>query len=259
MQANVGDIVKNNKQQLEMQILEIIDSQRIKIKFLKSGYETIVYKHNFYAGRVRDKFSGMNKDYRYGYIGNGNYKDENGNKSKSYSYWAHMIRRSCDLNFKSDSRNLAYADVSVCDEWLNFENFDKWFNENYYECPFGGFMCLDKDILVKHNKVYSPETCCFVPNNINVLFLKQKYHKDKGIPFGSKLGKNADGSIKYIVRTTEYRKEKNIGTYKTKEEAFFAYKQEKERYIKEVAELYKPYIPKNVYDAMMKYEVEEND
>ena len=47
---------------------------------------------------------------------------------------------------------------SVCEEWKHFSNFKKWFDENYIE----GFD-IDKDILIKGNKVYSPEACSFVP------------------------------------------------------------------------------------------------
>ena len=54
---------------------------------------------------------------------------------------------------------------------------------------------------------------------------------------------------------------KKLGTYKTPEEAFQAYKVYKETYIKEVAEreYQKGTISKKCYDAMMKYEIEMTD
>lgn len=57
-----------------------------------------------------------------------------------------------------------YEGCTVCDEWLYFSNFKKWFDENYIE----GFQ-LDKDIIIRGNKVYSPQTCCFVPKEINII------------------------------------------------------------------------------------------
>lgn len=255
--ASIGDKKFNNCQHLEMEIIEIIDSKKVKIRFVDSGYEAIVYTGNFLKGNVKDKISIKNKKYnRYGYVGS---ESKNVKKDKAYSYWLHMIRRTCDIDFKNEHRNLAYKDCDVCDEWLNYSNFKKWFDKNYYECPFGGKMCLDKDILHKGNKIYSPENCCFVPNNINVAFLKQKYHKNKNIPIGSKQIKLKNGKFKYIVRVTEHGKEHHVGVFYSKQEAFMAYKEEKERYLKELAELYKPYIPQRVYKAMIDYEVEDND
>lgn len=82
---------------------------------------------------------------------------------RSYTTWVHMLRR-C-YSEKSLAKRPTYTNCSVCQEWLLFSNFEKWFNTNYREG-----LHLDKDILVEGNKVYSPDTCCFVPQYLNSLF-----------------------------------------------------------------------------------------
>ena len=52
---------------------------------------------------------------------------------------------------------------------------------------------------------------------------------------------------------------KYLGLYITIEQAFSAYKNFKENYIKEVADEYKDRIPQKLYDAMYRYEVEIDD
>ena len=55
-------------------------------------------------------------------------------------------------------------------------------------------------------------------------------------------------------------KGKNIKRkFKTSIEAFLCYKTEKEKYIKEVADEFKPYIPQKLYEAMYNYKVEITD
>ena len=56
-----------------------------------------------------------------------------------------------------------------------------------------------------------------------------------------------------------YGKRKHLGRFDTPEEAFLAYKQAKEAYIKEVANKWKDQIDIRVYEALMKYEVDIND
>ena len=85
----------------------------------------------------------------------------NGRDIKSYSVWHSMLQRCYDDKYHI--KHPTYEGCTVCDEWLYFSNFKKWFDENYIEGTQ-----LDKDIFSK-NKVYSPETCCFVPREINVL------------------------------------------------------------------------------------------
>jgi hypothetical protein len=110
-------------------------------------------------------------------------------------------------------------------------------------------MAIDKDILIKGNKIYSPETCIFVSRKINSLFVK--CNKSRG---QSPIGVCKHGK-KYYVRCSSM----GIGSFKTIEEAFNAYKQYKEDYIKQVADEYKNKIPKKLYDALYKYEVEITD
>ena len=110
----------------------------------------------------------------------------NGIVLKSYSTWREMIRR-CYEKYDESNHNFVYNDCSVCDEWLHFSNFKKWFDKYYIE----GYQ-LDKDILVKGNKVYSPETCCFVPQEINKLLTLRNRNRGK-YPIG--ISKQGNGFI----------------------------------------------------------------
>ena len=120
-------------------------------------------------------------------------------------------------------------------------------------------MCLDKDILYKGNKIYSRDTCIFVPQRINNLFTKRD--NDRGdYPIG--MHKILSGN--YRVRCSNgFGKQIDLGVYPTKEEAFRVYKQCKEKVIKEVIDYYKGKIPEHHYyrlrEAMYNYEVEIDD
>ena len=186
-----------------------------------------------------------------GYIGEGPYKTKNGNKpTRAYYTWKHMLERCYDS--ACQEKKPTYKDCVVYDEWHNFQNFAKWYEENYYEIP-GEMMCIDKDIIVKDNRVYGPDTCVFVPQCINMLFTKHN-NKCKDLPTGVYLsGENG----RYIARCSMKYKNINLGNYDTQEEAFCAYKRFKENKVKELADKYKDYIPKTLYDTLYEYEVEE--
>lgn len=146
---------------------------------------------------------------------------ENGKNIKSYATWTNMIAR-CHSS-KSLSRNQTYIRCSVCEEWLLFSNFKKWFDENYVE----GFE-LDKDILVEGNKVYSPEFCRFVPHYLNSLLLdcgRCKSNLPKGV------SRNANS---YMAKCSNGRL--LTKTFKTVEEAKSWYSETKKRVVKEQAQ-----------------------
>lgn len=165
-----------------------------------------------------------------------------------YNRWCSLRRRTLSEKFKKEKST--YKDVIVCDEWLNFQIFSKWFNENWRPYMDKTWQ-LDKDILVKGNKIYSPETCCFVPHEINSLFMSTK-NKRGFYPIG--VNKERD---KYRVRIGGSRK--HIGIFKTPEEAFQAYKIVKEQHIKETADKWRGQITEDVYKAMYNYQVEITD
>ena len=81
-----------------------------------------------------------------------------------YKVWKSMLVR-C-YNSKVHQRSPTYVGCSVSPEWLTFSNFRAWMETQDWVGKE-----LDKDILFKGNKVYSPQTCVFVPVNVNLLLL----------------------------------------------------------------------------------------
>lgn len=210
---------------------------------------------NFKKGEIKCPYE--RRYYGAGYLGEGKYKvSENKKLIKCYDTWHSMLQRCYDEKFHK--KRPTYKDCEVCDEWLCFQNFAKWYYENYYEVG-NEKMCLDKDILIKHNKVYSPETCIFVPQTINLLFVKCDRSRGESVigtsPFQGK----------YVVRCylinpkTGESKQEYLGVYGTQEKGFEVYKYYKEKSIKQVADYFKDEIPVKLYGALYNYEVEITD
>ena len=116
-------------------------------------------------------------------------------------------------------------------------------------------MCLDKDILHKGNKIYSDETCCFVPEKINTLLIK--CDKSRGdCPIGVTYRKR---DKIYEVNCSNGEGSDYLGRFDNINDAFHIYKVHKEKIIKQRADEYKQYLPQNVYEALYNYQVEITD
>lgn len=178
--------------------------------------------------------------YNVGYLGIGNFQPKTHNEI--YIKWKSMLRR-C---YSKANYLKSYNNCYVSEDWLNFQNFALWcinnnFNNNYH---------LDKDILIKGNKIYSADTCSFVPKEINLLFLKSQQKRGE-FPIG--VSKNLVG-FRATLNSKIF-----LGNFQTAQEAFEKYKFEKEKYIKEIANLWKDKISEKVYLAMINYRVEITD
>ncbi|AZU98973.1 putative AP2 domain-containing protein/putative DNA-binding protein [Bacillus phage pW2] len=251
MHKRIGETNTNNKG-VKMEIIEYNNANNIIVLFEDGCKLKTKYCH-FKSGRIKSLHEPIiaNK----GYIGQGKYTPTiDGKITRAYQTWSNMIKRCYDERFH-DKKHRVYVDCEVCEEWHNFQNFAEWFHHNYYEI-FGEMMALDKDILVKGNKIYSPETCVYTPQKINTLFTRNNSNRGD-CPIGVHYVKERN---KYSARcTTLENKRKELGHYETKEEAFIAYKRFKENVIKDVANEYMGEIPLKLYYAMMTYEVEITD
>lgn len=249
-----------NNQNSLMRVLAYNNAHDIVVGF-QDEYKTEVHTQwaNFVRGNVKNPYAPSVLGV--GIIGS---KYDTVNKSKNikeYDLWYDMLERSYDKKCKE--KYPAYKNVTCCDEWLNFENFYEWVHnqENFYKWLNGSRWDLDKDILVKGNKVYSPEACCLVSNRVNCLFTKNDSKRGNypiGVTYNKKSGKYV-ARISKLGNNGKYRE--SLGYYNAPEEAFQVYKEAKESYIKQIAqeEYAKGNITKQCYDAMMNYQVEIAD
>lgn len=186
-----------------------------------------------------------------GVMGEGLYvsKDHHGKPTKHYQLWGNMMTR-C---YSSSPTYKNYFDCEVHETWLNFQNFAKWCDE---QKGFGNLNWhLDKDILIKGNKVYGPDTCVFVPSEVNKYYLKREASRGD-LPIGVTRTDNerymSQGNFKGFHS-------KFIGRYSTPEEAFLAYKNIKESHGRYLASMYSGIVDERVIEALNNYEVNIND
>lgn len=177
---------------------------------------------------------------------------ENRKNLKEYRLWTSMLQR-CYSPIIHEKR-VHYADCMVSENFKSYSYFYEWcqkqigFDKDDYQ--------LDKDIMIRGNKLYSEDTCCFVPRDINVLFTNRKALRGKyliGASLQKRTGrfqascKDGTGKLKYL------------GIFPTQEQAFEAYKSFKESIVKRLANEYKGLIDDRVYHALMNYTVEITD
>jgi len=187
--------------------------------------------------------------YKIGYLGIGDFLPTH----IYYEVWKQMLRRCYDLK-NQQAHHPSYSKCSVHESWLNYQNFGKFCIDNKYSKE----LFIDKDILLKGNKTYGPDTCCFVNRHLNNLFTKSNVIRGK-LPIGVRLnGFNYEARCGFVDLNGK-KSRKLLGTYKTPEEAFKVYKKAKEEYIKEMADKYKSEISEKVYNALYSYVVEITD
>ena len=230
-----------------MTIIKYNNALDIVIEFM-DGFKFQTCYSNFRKGKIKSPYDRSVLDV--GFLGEGFKPNE---KTHQYKKWIGMMSR-C-YNPVEQSKHPAYIGCTVCDKWHNFQNFITWYDDNYYEIDEER-MELDKDILHKGNKIYSPENCTFAPRNINGLF-EQCYKLERHLPIGVSWAEDrqeyqstcSDGSQKTI----------HLGFYSTPKQAFYKYKIYKEKLIRQIADEYKDRIPSRLYNAMINYQVEITD
>ena len=241
MNGRLGE-TRLNKQGTMMKIVRYGNYDDIDIEFMDEFH--YIKEHQLYANF---KTGGVKNPYDrticgVGYIGVGKYKTGTNTKhTEEYQNWTCMIRRCYDEKLK-ERYSAYYGDCFVCEEWHNFQNFAKWWNENIYRVG-AERMHLDKDILFDGNRMYSPNTCVISPQRINMLFMKKpnKYNLPNGIKPSSKGRYESKYNGKYL------------GVFDSIEDAIVAHDMAKSEALIQIANEYKDKIPNNLYEALINW------
>lgn len=239
----VGDVMPTTKSG-DCLVIKIEGKGKITVVFKENiNHEIVTDYRTLKAGNILNPY--FARYYGMGYLGVGKYRMTKGKKpTPSYSAWRFLMRRLfCEENLKV---NPTYKGCTVCKSWLNFQVFSEWF---YSQESYGLGYELDKDLLFRGNKHYSPETCVMIPQQINKAL---KTTQVNTVVAGVRKRKETKG---YQVRISENGKRRHVGEFYTTEEAHNAYVKAKEEYIHRLAEEWKGKIEDRAYQALMNWTV----
>ena len=234
----------------DFKIVKYNNKTNVVIQFLKTGYETTVRLTNIRNGYVKDPY--LPSVYGVGILGTKYLASINGVQTKEYKLWCCMLVRCYSNTYKK--KYPTYEGCEVSDKFKSYEYFYEWCHE---QIGFGneGWQ-LDKDLLIKGNKVYSEDSCVFLPNEINSLLTRREALRGEHL-IGVCWHKR-DKVFKAQVNKGKGKSE-HLGLFKTEIEAFRTYKTAKEAFIKEQANKWKDKIDIRAYNALMNYQVEITD
>lgn len=142
---------------------------------------------------------------------------------EGYQAWVHMIHRCYGV---SKDKYPTYAGAEVCADWRSFMCFRRWWISAYKPA-----WCLDKDLL-GDGKLYSPETCLYVPQEINKL-LNTKARFRGTQPLGVTYYK---GLFRASVSNPITDLHEFLGDFKSPEDAHAAWRSAKEKIVEELKE-----------------------
>lgn len=170
-------------------------------------------------------------------------------ESKAYTIWHSMIRRCYSAVYQKGKPT--YIGCTVEPEWLRFSKFLEYFNNlPFSECAETGGYQFDKDILSDGRRGYFKGCVCFVPTEINQVFIKESKAKGYSLLRGRYAPSLRQTKYQEIAKKLELKH-----MYGTPEEALNAYKLVKEVCVHQLAEKYKGKIADEVYLKLKNYVV----
>ena len=245
----VGKVCKS-KSSGDFTILKYNGSKDVEIQFINTGYRKVAEMKEVRSGEIKDPY--LPSVYGVGVLGTKYQPTINGVKTKEYDLWQSMLQRCYSNTYKK--KRPTYEGCEVSDNFKSYEYFYEWCHK---QIGFGNESWhLDKDLLIKGNKVYSEDSCIFIPQEINSLLVKCTASRGKYL-IGVCWHKTNKAFISRVNKNKGKRE--HLGLFNTEIEAFNAYKTAKESFIKEQAEKWKSKIDERAYQALINYTVEITD
>ena len=241
-----------------LEVLEYKDAWNVRVRW-QDGSESWESSGSIRLGSIKPAMQPSVEGI--GYLGVGQFTSglkNTANKApeKIYAYWVRMFSRCYNPYELNKDKNKSYRNIHINPKWHNFQNFAEWAVKQYNSSNMD--FELDKDLLCNGIKEYNEATCCFVPAEINLFLMRQdkgKYYRGVNVV----MPQHPNAAVGYIARCCTDKGREYLGFYSTPEEAFYAYKERKEEYAKELAEKWKDQIDPRAYLALTNYTVEITD
>ena len=242
----VGKVCKS-KSSGDFKIVKYNNSKNVEIQFTNTGFETSSQLEHIKNGNVKDPY--VASVHGVGIAGAKYPITINGVITKEYDLWCSMLKRCYSDTYQK--KQPTYEGCKCSENFKSYEYFYEWCHKQIGFSNQG--WQLDKDLLIKGNKVYSESTCVFIPREINSLLTKSTASRGEYL-IGVCWSKTHEA---FKARVNKNKgKQEHLGYFDTELEAFNAYKEAKESFVKEQAEKWKGKIDNRAYDALMSYKVE---
>lgn len=241
MVLKVGDLVTSERGHTAI-VVEYKNNREVTIEY-PSGQKEVHQNVALVRGKFKDK--GQPTYLGVGILG----YDHTNSREQSYITWSNMLNRVYAP--RSGKEEIYYGGCSVAEEWLYLQTFKKWFGSQAY-C--NGYH-LDKDLLNKGNKVYGPEFCVLLPQEVNKFLSKARRNRGKwplGVSYMGCCGK-------WRSEISVGGKKVHLGLFKSVEEAFAAYKIAKESEAKRLAAFWQSRVDPRAIEALNRFEVQIDD
>lgn len=140
-------------------------------------------------------------------------------QTRAHEVWSRMESR-CRAPSVRAARPTCEGNLNM---FTDFQEFAEWAQTQHGYTSTdeaGRYWCLDKDLKVFNNKIYSPSTCLFIPNRINILITSRA---NKGLPLGVTLHKQVNGFVGQITTGRYAVCKRHLGVFKSVEEAHKAW------------------------------------
>lgn len=243
--VSIGDVFENKYGQYKV-ISKL--AGKTKVKFFTTGFECDFYDVIVRKNQVKDYM--IPTVHGVGYYGAPTVNDCDDTKKTVTKLWLGMMTRCYDQNYSAAFP--AYANCSVIEDWHNLQNFKAWVVDQISQGFYQEGWELDKDLLTQGSKLYSPETCVFLPGRLNQLQQvkkKSQYNYLPGVNFDKQKNKfkaevNFNGKRYYLPRS------------ESELECFLSYKHLKEQLVQNDAENWKGKIQPRAYECLKNYSLD---
>ena len=251
--------IYSNSDGFQYEVIKYESATNVMIKWINCGTTQFCEASDAFRGSL--KYLNSRTVFGVGYIGYGKFVP-GGRRMEDWQqrispilhrHWRHVLERTV-----SNREIKGYEDCKIVEEWHNFQNFAEWAIEaknSEAREENGRLYALDKDMVKEGNRIYCPEFCVFIPNEVNCFHTKKEVGDTGYAGVNRLVGKETSYKTGYIARCNKGSVREYLGYYDTPEEAHEVYKMHKVMYARELARKWEGKIDSRVIEYLENFVV----